>query len=83
MNGPPIDDYGGMPGELHVNLEDVRRLELRYSRARPDKMEMSVEYVGGRIKVFGVDRYLIERLLDQLENQGAQPGTSTPRGDRR
>ncbi len=42
---------------------------------------MSVEYVGGRIKVFGVDRYLIERLLEQLENQGAQPGTSTSRGD--
>ena len=34
-------------------------------------MEMSVEYVGGRIKVFGVDRYLIERLLDQLEDQEA------------
>jgi hypothetical protein len=32
--------------------------------------------------VFGVDRYLIERLLEQLENQGAQPGiSSTPRGD--
>jgi hypothetical protein len=60
----------------------IRQLELRYSRARPDKMEMSVEYVGGRIKVFGVARYLIERLLDQLENQEGQAGISTPRGDR-
>ena len=76
-----MDDYG-IPGELHVNLDDVRKLELRYSRAQPDKMDIYVEYVGGRIKVFGVDRYLIERLLEQLENQGVQPGISTPREDR-
>ena len=82
MNGTPMDDYG-LPGELRVNLEDVRKLELSYSRAHQDKMEMSVEYVGGRIKVFGMDRYLIERLLEQLENQGAQPGIWTQREDRR
>jgi len=56
---------------LHVNLEDVRHLELRYSRAQPEKMNLSVEYVGGRIKVFEVNRYLIERLLERLEDQGA------------
>ena len=61
----------GIPGELHVNLADVRHLELRYSRARPDKVDLSVEYGGGRIKVFEVDRYLIERLLEQLEDQEA------------
>ena len=60
-----------IPGELLVNLEDVRKLELRYSRAQPEKMNLSVEYVGGRIKVFEVNRYLIERLLERLEDQGA------------
>jgi len=50
-----------------MSLENVRHLTLRYSRARPEKMEICVEYVGGRIKVFEVDRYLVERLLDQLE----------------
>jgi len=54
-----------------VSLEDVRNLTLRYSRARPDKVDLSVEYGGGRIKVFEVDRYLIERLLEQLEDQEA------------
>ena len=62
----------GIPGELRwVDLEDVRKLEMRYSHARPEKMSLSVEYVGGRIKVFEVDRYLIERLLEQLEDQEA------------
>jgi hypothetical protein len=55
----------GIPGELLVNLEDVRKLELRYSRAQPEKINLYVEYVGGRIKVYEVDRYLIvERLLE-------------------
>ena len=56
-----------VPGPFHVDLQDVRRLELRYSRARPDKAELAVEYVGGRVRVFVVDRVLIERLLEQLE----------------
>jgi hypothetical protein len=55
------------PCEQRVSLENVRHLTLRYSRARPEKMEICVEYVGGRTKVFEVDRYLMERLLDQLE----------------
>ena len=59
------------PNFGQVDLDDVRKLEMRYSRARPDKMTLSVEYVGGRIKVFEVDIYLIERLLEQLEYQGA------------
>jgi len=57
------------PCEQRVSLENVRHLTLRYSRARPEKMEICVQYVGGRIKVFEVDRYLAECLLDQLEDQ--------------
>ena len=55
------------PCEQRVSLENVRHLTLRYSRARPEKMEICVEYVGGRTKVFEVDKYLMERLLEQLE----------------
>ena len=69
MSGPHRSH--GTPREQRVSLEDVRHLELRYSRARPEKMEVCVEYVGGRIKVFEVDRYLVELLLDQLEDQKA------------
>ena len=57
----------GFPEVLHVDLDDIRHLEIRYSRARPDKIELAVEYVGGRIRVYEVDRFLIERLLEQLQ----------------
>ena len=60
-----------MDNDLHasfqVDLEDVRSLEISYSRARPDKADLAVEYVGGRVRVFVVDRHLIERLLEVLE----------------
>ena len=59
------------PRKQRVSLENVRHLTLRYSRARPEKIEICVEYVGGRIKVFEVARYLIERLLEQIEEQEA------------
>jgi hypothetical protein len=68
MSGPRKDS--SIPGKSRVNLDDVRSLELRYSRTKPDKMDVAVEYVGGRIEVFEVDRYLVERLLEQLENRG-------------
>jgi hypothetical protein len=58
---------GDLPEELHVDLDDVRNLVMRYSHARPDKIELAVEYVGGRVSVYEVDRFLIERLLEQLE----------------
>jgi hypothetical protein len=58
----------GFPEALHVDLDDIRHLEVRYSRARPDKIELAVEYVGGRIRVYEVDRFLIERLLEQLQH---------------
>ena len=63
--------HNDVPGPFQVDLQDVRRLEIRYSRASPDKVDLAVEYVGGRIKVFEVDRSLIERLLGQLEDQEA------------
>jgi len=69
MSSPDIDE--NLPGLRRVDLEDIRKLEMRYSHARPEKMTLSVEYVGGRIKVFEVDRYLIERLLEQLEDREA------------
>ena len=62
----------GIPREPRVSLEDVRHLTLRYSRAQPHKIDLSVEYVDGRIKVFEVDRFLIERLLEQLEDREAR-----------
>jgi hypothetical protein len=69
MSSPGIDE--NLPDLRRVDLDDVRKLEMRYSHARPEKITLSVEYVGGRIKVFEVDIYLIERLLDQLEDQRA------------
>jgi hypothetical protein len=68
MSGPRKGS--NIPGKSRINLDDVRSLELKYSRTKPDKMDLAVEYVGSRIKVFEVDRYLVERLLEQLENQG-------------
>ena len=65
MRGMRMDN--GFPEALHVDLDDIRHLEVRYSRARPDKIELAVEYVGGRIRVYEVDRFLIERLLEQLQ----------------
>jgi hypothetical protein len=56
-----------VPSVPRVSLGDVRNLELRYTRARPETIELVVEYVGGRVKVFEVDRFLIERLLEHLE----------------
>ena len=69
MSSPGIDE--NLPGMRRVDLDDVRKLEMRYRHVRPEKMTLSVEYIGGRIKVFEVDRYLIERLLEQLEDQEA------------
>jgi hypothetical protein len=61
--------HDDVPNPFHVDLQDVRRLEIRYSRARPEKVDLAVEYVGGRVRVFVVDRVLIERLLEQLDER--------------
>ena len=60
-------DNDDLHASFRVDLDDVRSLEISYSRARPDKAHLAVEYVGGRVRVFVVDRYLIERLLRALE----------------
>ena len=54
-----------------VNLDGVRKLELGYSCRTPGKADLVVESIGGRIKVFEVDRFLIERLLEQLKDREA------------
>jgi hypothetical protein len=69
MRGRLMDN--AFPQVQHVDLDDVRSLEMRYSRARPDRIELAVEYVGGRIRVYEVDRFLIERLLEQLQYRDA------------
>ena len=50
-----------------VNLDGVRKLELGYSCRTAGKADLVVEFIGRRIKVFEVDSFLIERLLEQLE----------------
>jgi hypothetical protein len=68
----PIDIFP--EDKCSVNLlDDVRKLKLRYTRRTPGKAELVAEYVGGRIKVFEVERFLLEQLLEQLEDREAWP----------
>lgn len=55
-------DQDEFPGDRPIRLEDVRRLEIAYSCVRPGEGACFVEYVGGRVEVLAVDRYLIEHL---------------------
>ena len=57
MRGLPTDS--GFPEELHVDLDEFRNLVMKYSRAKPDRIELAVEYVGGRIKVYPLLRLLL------------------------
>jgi len=60
------------PEELHVDLlDDVRNLQIAYSRIRPGVGICFIEYVGGRIGVYEVDRFLLEHLLEHLEHREA------------
>ena len=59
------------PYEPRLGLENVRKLEIVYNRHHPGEASCVVEYVGGRVKVFEVDHYLIERLLEHLEHREA------------
>jgi hypothetical protein len=60
------------PEESHVDLlDDVRKLQITYSRLRPGAGTCFVEHVGGRIEAVEVDRFLIERLLEYLEHRDA------------
>jgi hypothetical protein len=69
MSGPRDQDE--LPGTRYASLEDVRRLEIAYSRVRPGEGACFVEYVGGRVEVLEVDRYLIEHLLEHLVHREA------------
>ena len=68
MSGPSAE---GVPGPLRVDLQDVRHVEVSYSQAKPNKAELAIEYLGGRLRVFEVDRFLIESLLERLERPEA------------
>jgi len=60
------------PEESHFDLlDDVRKLQIIYSRLRPWAGACFVEYVGGRIRKYEVDRFLIEHLLEHLEHRDA------------
>jgi hypothetical protein len=62
----------GFPEELHVELlDDVRKLQITYSRISPGTGTCFIELVGGRIRVYEVDRFLIEHLLEHLEHREA------------
>jgi hypothetical protein len=70
MISQPLDS--DFPEQLHLDLlEDVRKLQITYSRLRPGAGTCFVEYVGGRIRVYEVERFLIERLLEHLECRDA------------
>jgi len=58
-----LSPYDALPPERSADLDDVRKLELTYRNAERDRVNLFVEYVGGRIEIFEVDRYLIEGLL--------------------
>ena len=60
------------PEQLHVDLlEDIRKLQITYRRLRPGAGTCFVERAGGRIRVYEVDRFLIEHLLEHLEHREA------------
>jgi hypothetical protein len=70
MRGMRMDNVS--TEQPHVDLlDDVRNLQISYSRLRPGAGTCFVEYVGGRIRVYEVDRFLIEHLLEHLEHREA------------
>jgi len=67
-------DNGGFHEEPRVDLlDDVRNLQITYSRIRPGEGICFVEHVGGRVRVYEVDRFLLEYLLEHLEHREARP----------
>ena len=59
----------GFSEGANFDLDDIRKLQITYSRSKPGAGGCVVEYAGGRIEVFEVDRFLIARLLEQLERR--------------
>jgi hypothetical protein len=61
-----------LPGESSVDLlDDVRKLEIAYSRLRPGAGIRYVEYLDGRIRTYEADRFLTKHLLEHLEYREA------------
>jgi hypothetical protein len=56
------------PEGRRFELDGVRKVQITYNRFRPGAGTCVVEYVGSRIEVFEVDRFLIERLLEHLKH---------------
>jgi len=55
------------PERPHADLlDDVRNLQITYSRLRPGAGTCFVEHVGSRIEVYEVDRFLIEQMIEHL-----------------
>ena len=63
-----MDNVSPEQPRVHL-LADVRKLHIDYSRLRPGTGTCVVEYVGGRIRVYEVDRFLIAHLLEDLEHR--------------
>jgi hypothetical protein len=58
-----------LPYESLLGLENVRKLGITYNHRHPGEGVCVVEYVGGRIELSEMDRYLIEQLLEHLEHR--------------
>jgi hypothetical protein len=71
VSGPAMDNGGFHEGPRVDLLDDVRNLQITYSRLRPGAGRCFLEHSGGRIEVFEVDRFLIERLLQHLDHREA------------
>jgi len=65
MNGLCMDSDS--PEESSVDLlDEIRKLEITYSRRNPGVGICFVEYLGARIRVYEVERFLIGHLLEHL-----------------
>ena len=70
MSGMRVDNV--TTEQPHVDrLDDVRNLQITYSRLKPGEGICFVEHAGGRVKVYEVDRFLIEHVLEHLEHPDA------------
>ena len=69
MSTPAMENGGFREEPLVDLLDDVRNLQITYSRIRPGEGICFVEHSGGRIEVFEVDRFLLEHLLEHLEHR--------------
>lgn len=66
MSGLSVDD---LPYEARSGLENVRKLEIIYKHRHPGEGTCVVEYVGGQVELFEVNRFLLEQLLEHLKHR--------------